>query len=62
MTKQEVIKYAEDLGFFPDMLDIYEDEDNTILISSRGAIPRTPNKHELKLIGHIMKGKVTYYA
>lgn len=28
MTIEEIIKYIEDLGFFPRVLDVYEDENN----------------------------------
>lgn len=61
MTIEEIIKYIEDLGFFPRVLDVYEDENNTIFITPTGDTPITKGKHEFKLIGHIMKGKVIFY-
>lgn len=61
MTKQEIIEYVEDLGFNADMLDLYEDVNGSIFIVSRGAIPMNVEWDDVKLIGHIMNGKVTYY-
>lgn len=61
MTKQEIIEYIEDLGLTADMLDLYADDNETLYICSRGAIPMHIDGGEPRLIGHVMKGKVTYY-
>lgn len=61
LTKQEIIEYVEDLGFNADMLDLYEDVNGAIFIVSRGSIPMNVEWDDVKLIGHIMRGKVTYY-
>ena len=61
MTKQEIIEYIEDLGFTADMLDLYEDSSETLFIVARGALPMHLVGESPRLIGHVLKGKVTYY-